>query len=468
MRIIFLICLCFLSYNISAQHLEKIKGRVVDEAGQPVAYATVGILNTWIGTATNEKGYFDLDISTVPDTASIQVSAISFKTFVQRIERISNRDSILIKLTPHYVVLKELEISSAGQDARHIVQKALLNWHKNYPQQKYELKGFYRELLRNDDTYVFLTEAAFTMQDRGYHKTNDKKFRIDALRKSDDMREMDSLDIYYDRFMSDNDLENLLSADFIDSQGHEWSIPFFPFFNEGFMADHSFFLDSISYFNDSQVYCISFYIDGKWAKYQRSRIEYNHLIINAKDYAIIEYGLKSKPKKVTYTKNEKKGNVSYLIDGEFFASKRVKFTKYEGHYYPFVISRYSALVGGDRQKSSRMAFEKLRATGASELDFDDVTYAGKKLNPDKNNYYRHQQLVVTSIKNSKDKFDRIKGADLMEKDVYVRDLNMPYVPKAWKGINGILLDKDLKAAKENLESFKPLEEQFVTNGMPHQ
>ncbi|MEO0554999.1 MAG: hypothetical protein AAF149_17465 [Bacteroidota bacterium] len=67
----------------------------------------------------------------------------------------------------------------------------------NYTQHKYQLQGFYRELLRNDDTYVALTEAAFTMDDRGYHKGQDKRFRLDELRKSNDMREMDELDIHW-------------------------------------------------------------------------------------------------------------------------------------------------------------------------------------------------------------------------------------------------------------------------------
>ena len=456
MRIFIFVSLSFVSTALFSQQLERIKGKVVDENNVPIAYASIGILNTWIGTASNGQGYFSLDISTIPDTAYLQVSAISYKTFIKRIEKIGDKDSLIIKLAPHYTILKELEISSAGQDAKHIVQNALLNWHKNYPQEKYQLQGFYRELLRNDETYVYLTEAAFTLQDRGYHKEKDKKFRIDALRKSDDMRDMDSLDVYYDNFMRSNDLQAMFRRDFMDSQSRNWSLPFWSGFNQYFIENNSFFLDSMSYFNGVPVYCVSFYSEGRWANYYKDKIEYKQMIINAEDYAIIEYRTKTKPKEVTYTKDNVKGNASYLIDGEFFSSKMIKYTKYKGKYYPFLISAYSSVVGGDRQKSSRMAFEKLREEGENELDYDGVSYNGRKLNPDENNYYRHQQMVITSIKNAKDK------------DLYIRDKSMPYDPDFWKHFNTILVDEDLKSAKEQLESKRTLEEQFAANGQVDQ
>lgn len=461
---LFLLSIILISGSLSAQRLDKLNGRIIDENGQPVQFANVGILDTWVGTASNEQGYFSLDISTIPESATLHISAISFKTFTLPIKRIENRDSMVIELKPHYLVLQELQVSSAGQDAKPIVQKALLNWHNNYPQQKYQLKGFYRELLRNDDSYVYLTEAAFTMQDRGYHKTQDKRFRLDALRKSDDMREMDSLDVYYDKFMSDNDLESIFRWDFIDSQGRQWSIPFLPAFHQDFINNHSFFLDSIAYYDNQQVYCISFYVAGRWEKYGKSKIEYNHLVIAADDYAIIEYGFKSKPKEITYTVDNKKGNASYLIDGEYFSHSLIKYKKYKDHYYPFLFSKYSSVTGGDRQKSSRMAFEKLRETGASELDYDDVSYNGRKLDPDKNNYYRHQQILITDIKNKQDGFGRIKNTELMNDESYIRDMKMSYNSAFWEKYNGLLIDRDLKAAKQQLEKRKSLEQQFIANG----
>lgn len=459
-----LLLLLFASTTSFTQQLDKLQGQVIDEKGDPVRFANIGILDTWIGTASNEKGYFSLDISTIPESATLHVSAISFKTFTLPIKRIENRDSMVIELKPHYLVLQELQVSSAGQDAKPIVQQALLNWHKNYPREKYQLKGFYRELLRNDNSYVYLTEAAFTKQDRGYHKTQDKRYRIDALRKSDDMRDMDSLDVYYDRFMSDNDLESIFRWDFIDSQGRNWSYPFLPAFHQDFINNHSFFLDSVSYFDDQQVYCISFYVAGRWEKYGKSKIEYNHLVITADEYAIIEYGFKSKPKQITYTVDNKKGNASYLIDGEYYSHRVTKYKKYKGHFYPFLFSKYSTIVGGDRQKSSRMAFEKLRETGGSELDYDDVSYNGRKLDPDKNNYYRHQQVLITDIKNKKDGFKRIKNTELMDDETYIRDLEMSYNPGFWQKYDGLIIDNDLKAAKKELQKSKSLEEQFVANG----
>ncbi len=229
---------------------QVIKGRVLDHNGLPVPYANIGILDTQIGTASNEDGFFVLFFSVDYNEAILQVSAISHKTYSVKISDISVPTDYEITLAPHYVVLDEIKVSALDENARKIVEKALENQSYNYAQKKYQLKGFYRELLRNDETYVALTEAAFTMDDKGYHKSRDKRFRLDELRKSNDLRKMDDLDIHYDSLTEQHHLVSALRSDFIDGQNAKWSFSFWPNFNSKMLEHFEFFLDSMAFYDD--------------------------------------------------------------------------------------------------------------------------------------------------------------------------------------------------------------------------
>ncbi|MEM9390965.1 MAG: hypothetical protein AAGA02_10850, partial [Bacteroidota bacterium] len=99
-----------------------------------------------------------------------------------------------------------------------------------------------------------------------------------------------------------------------------------------------------------------------------------------------------------------------------------------------------------------------------ELNYSNLKYNGRILNPDKNNYYRHLQVLITSVSDYKDGFKKIRNKQLMEKRKYVRSYRMPYNAAFWKDFNTIMRDPYLKAAKQDLTHHQTLEEQFVANG----
>ena len=77
---------CFISIlvinNLFAQ-TGKIRG-VIKSEGKAVEFANVGLVGTVYGTASNEKGFFELkDIK--PGKYSLQISAIGFKRYQQNI-----------------------------------------------------------------------------------------------------------------------------------------------------------------------------------------------------------------------------------------------------------------------------------------------------------------------------------------------------------------------------------------------
>ncbi|MEM7107442.1 MAG: hypothetical protein AAF519_04385, partial [Bacteroidota bacterium] len=95
----------------------------------------------------------------------------------------------------------------------------------------------------------------------------------------------------------------------------------------------------------------------------------------------------------------------------------------------------------------------------------NIEYDGRILDPDKNNYFRHREILITSVKDHKDGFKKIRNKELMENDKYVRSYSMPYKASFWKDFNSILRNPYLKAAQNDLTDEQSLEEQFESNGI---
>ncbi|MEO1051509.1 MAG: carboxypeptidase-like regulatory domain-containing protein [Bacteroidota bacterium] len=439
---------------------KTLTGKVVDENSNPISFANVGLPEHGIGTATNLSGLFDIHIREGFQQDSLVISAIGFETKKIKIADLIAVDSIIISLEPHVLVMKGLTVNALDENAKSIVVKALNNYKTNYIRKKYQLKGFYRQLIRNDETYMLLAEAAFTVFDRGYNKYQDKRVRLDALRKSNDHRDMDSLDIHYDTLMEHNDLMGLLGSDYIDSRRDRNGYGYWPLVNQSMTRNFDFLLDSLSYFDGHLVYCISFFSNRDWMsnKYQ----EFNRLIIRTGDYAVIEMHVGMKPKEITNSTKEQRGNAAYLVDG-WRRLQVIKYRKYKNHWYPYYMSSYGSLVGGDKQKASRLAFEQARQTGSTTLNYKDQSLNGRKIDPDKNNFYSFRELLITEVKDRGDKFRKVKLKEQMDRNQYVRNHKKEYDPDFWKNYNVLLINPFMNKARSDLEKLAKLSEQFPQN-----
>ncbi len=78
MRIFLLTALlCILQFGVMAQNKVALSGKVTDNNGNPVPYATVGLEKTGIGTYTDDNGKYELQLS--PGKYTITVSSIGYK-----------------------------------------------------------------------------------------------------------------------------------------------------------------------------------------------------------------------------------------------------------------------------------------------------------------------------------------------------------------------------------------------------
>lgn len=97
MKCLLVTILCLSIIQSKAQQLISFNGKIRNSRSVPVAGATVYLLNTNRGTATNEKGEF-LIRSLVPGKYNVQVSAIGYATINREVDITKQGEEITIEL----------------------------------------------------------------------------------------------------------------------------------------------------------------------------------------------------------------------------------------------------------------------------------------------------------------------------------------------------------------------------------
>lgn len=100
----------------------NIKGFILDSLNQPIEYVNIGIVNKPIGTVSNEKGEFSLNINETLLLDTLKVSSIGYKTREFIVKEILNQNT-KIKLEGYtenldevLINAKDLKIYTKGKD----------------------------------------------------------------------------------------------------------------------------------------------------------------------------------------------------------------------------------------------------------------------------------------------------------------------------------------------------------------
>ncbi|NOR87793.1 MAG: hypothetical protein GQ527_09305 [Bacteroidales bacterium] len=130
-------------FNSSAQNLEIVKGTLLDQnTKEPLPYANIVILQKNIGTISNEKGLFSLDISKLEKTDTLSFQYIGYKTKAIIISELDS--SSIIYLKEDLINLSEAFVFGNPPDAKEIIEKVLENREKNYPKRNVKAQTFIR------------------------------------------------------------------------------------------------------------------------------------------------------------------------------------------------------------------------------------------------------------------------------------------------------------------------------------
>ncbi|NJN33111.1 MAG: carboxypeptidase-like regulatory domain-containing protein [Saprospiraceae bacterium] len=88
-----------LSYAQFAQAQYKIKGQVIDsETNEPAIFANVMVKNTAMGAQTDTAGYYELTLSTLPD--SLIVSFVGYNRMAKAVNKTKVEQEINFSLRP--------------------------------------------------------------------------------------------------------------------------------------------------------------------------------------------------------------------------------------------------------------------------------------------------------------------------------------------------------------------------------
>lgn len=164
---------------------QVIEGRVVDkQTGEPVPFASIGIVGTSKGTSSNLNGQFSLSVI---EPFSIKISCVGYESrLINTIE-----DLKTIELKPTIVQLREIVVTKRKPvDPAKIVRKALASVKHNYDNTPHLQKFFYRHYCKDDNAYGRLIEAFVDVwKPFGYKSTQTaagerEEIRVTQLRRS--------------------------------------------------------------------------------------------------------------------------------------------------------------------------------------------------------------------------------------------------------------------------------------------
>jgi thiol-disulfide isomerase/thioredoxin len=410
-RNIFFLC-WIISFAVQAQSeaIRIVEGDLIDATTQePIAFATIGIEGSYLGTSSNAEGFFSLKVPAHLNNEKlrIKISSIGY----ENVTLINPLGSQHVLMKPSILVLRETIIFGNDLTPAGIAKKAFSKIKKNYNTRPFIYKNFYRHYCKEDTAYGRLIEAATEVYKRKGYKLQQPQpgykdeVRVTQLRRSLDKTKVESTHIPIGVYP-------ILGADFAGFQTKKVSvlnlfIPNDVSHLKPYMKQTEFSLEGITEFDGQQVYEIHYRVTpGDSLKISdKNRFTFTgKLFINTKDYAFVK----------VETLRQSANDTTSIV---------VLYKKYKGKYY-----LYHAIKE------------------ANHL-FSD----GKKTFP----HWSHIESITTDILT--EKITKFKGGNPTQKDL----LDIPYSPSFWDDYNILKSTPLEEKIVSDLSGNKPLHEQFV-------
>jgi len=177
----------------------EVKNKIVDFATLiPIESASIYVKETTIGTVSNSDGKFALQVPKEFETDTLVISSIGYKSYKIPVNEFDN--SFEVYLEEDVASLDEIILiaETRPKTGNDIVLKALERLTENLPDSAYLQKGFLRHKERNKREFKWLIESAITVYDSGYgsKSADELKINVDQMRKSYDLRDVDSIFSY--------------------------------------------------------------------------------------------------------------------------------------------------------------------------------------------------------------------------------------------------------------------------------
>ncbi|PXX97886.1 hypothetical protein DF185_18130 [Marinifilum breve] len=367
----------------------KLKANISNGEQKTIAYASVALRGTSLGTISNTNGDFELALPSGDTKQQIVISCIGYKSQafpVDSLLQIQKNGGIpKLCLNKHSYQLMEITVGKQEilKDAKQIFANAINELPKLLDDQPHIGKYYFRQSHGNKTSINRLIEAAVSIYDPGIsHKIEDCKFNIDELQSSLDNRDIDfksllgvykymakKKDVPKDSLLlnttnhNDPRVKELLINNLDNSKAsfskfftatnmiraaqknarrgskkvNPWFVNGGPFICKTFMKKHRFKLDTIIPYNGEATYKVKILPNKNYSglEYQKkSFIPIGIAYIRLKDYAFLslDYGYINNPK---YNGFKLHGKRYGQFNGKFFYHYRIKmrFKEYYSKLY---------------------------------------------------------------------------------------------------------------------------------------
>jgi len=140
------------------QDFVTVKGKIVDETGNPLVFATVAVKESNVAIITNIDGEFTLKIGDPNVSKSLEISFLGYKNKTVLLSDLKlNGFKNVISMESAPIPIKEIVVKPL--DPNEIVRKAISRIGANYESVPNLMTAFYRETIRKNRTYVSIGEA---------------------------------------------------------------------------------------------------------------------------------------------------------------------------------------------------------------------------------------------------------------------------------------------------------------------
>ena len=168
-----------------------VTGKLKDaKTNEKIIYANISVPGTAIGTVSNSEGEFILKIDKSLNIDVFEAAHLSYATAKFKISEAVGKEKSFY-LEPKILMLSEITI--VPKDARSVVESALSNIRKNYPDVPNMMKGFYRETIRQRRDYLSISEAVVDIYKAPYQSMQSDQVKIYKGRKGTNVKKADTL-----------------------------------------------------------------------------------------------------------------------------------------------------------------------------------------------------------------------------------------------------------------------------------
>lgn len=165
---------------VSTHGQSFLSGYVLNEDSIALTGSHIQIENTAFGTVSNQDGIYILNIPATLIKSKLIISHLGHKTKKMTIDSLLSFESPVIVLEENFLTLDEVSIYPENFASKVLESSAKIEA-TNYVQTEFKLDVFYRQLIKQDSTYVRLSDAFIEVYQPKYNIAKNKERSVKII-----------------------------------------------------------------------------------------------------------------------------------------------------------------------------------------------------------------------------------------------------------------------------------------------